>query len=378
MTATALEENTEAPVLAVEMGGVQVITNDAGVVAAGALGDGGLTAIVGGYGPLRSATLHLNYHNDEGEGTEARAEESEQPEADDDGADGGAAGVGAFPPEGDEDTWWEAVGGGKEMAKLVTKLHENMGHLSADRMIVMLKAAGARDEVLEYVRKEFACELCGKRQREVQRRVAAFPRTFTFNRIVAVDTFYVPWQGTSVPIMNIVDHGTHYQVAVPIKELDGSPHRGGTPRSEEAWRAFCDAWVRPYGCPEIVISDAGPEFLADFSKGLELHSVLQHLTDAESPWQNGIAERHGGEIKRRVLRELSEGQTVLRSRGDLELLLVHLTSCKNQWYTRAGYSPAQLVLGRNLRIPEGCCRTTWPTSLCTGLSDSAKGPGAHV
>eukprot|EP00439_Symbiodinium_sp_Y106_P068096 s466_g11.t1 len=337
VTATALEENTEAPVLAVEMGGVQVITNDAGVVAAGALGDGGLTAIVGGYGPLRSATLHLNYHNDEEEGTEARAEESEQPEADDDGADGGAAGVGAFPPEGDEDTWWEAVGGGKEMAKLVTKLHENMGHLSADRMIVMLKAAGARDEVLEYVRKEFACELCGKRQREVQRRVAAFPRTFTFNRIVAVDTFYVPWQGTSVPIMNIVDHGTHYQVAVPIKELDGSPHRGGTPRSEEAWRAFCDAWVRPYGCPEIVISDAGPEFLADFSKGLELHSVLQHLTDAESPWQNGIAERHGGEIKRRVLRELSEGQTVLRSRGDLELLLVHLTSCKNQWYTRAGY-----------------------------------------
>ena len=77
MTATALEENTEAPVLAVEMGGVQVITNDAGVVAAGALGDGGLTAIVGGYGPLRSATLHLNYHNDEEEGTEARAEESE-------------------------------------------------------------------------------------------------------------------------------------------------------------------------------------------------------------------------------------------------------------------------------------------------------------
>eukprot|EP00439_Symbiodinium_sp_Y106_P022367 s729_g2.t1 len=296
-TATALGESTGVPVLAVEMGGVQVITNDAGIVAAGASGDGGLTAVVGGYGPLRGAALHRNYHNDEEEGTEARAENGEQPEDDDDGAGGEAAGVGAFPPEGDEDT---LVGGGrrrKEMAK-------NMGHLSADRMIVMLKAAGARDEVLEYVRKEFACELCGKRQREVQRRVAAFPRTFTFNRIVAVDTFYVPWQGMSVPIMNIVDHGTHYQVAVPIKELDGSHHRGGTPSSEEAWRAFCDAWVRPYGCPEIVISDAGPEFLADFTKGLELNSVLQHLTDAESPWQNGIAERHGGEIKRRVLREL--------------------------------------------------------------------------
>ena len=54
-TATALGESTGVPVLAVEMGGVQVITNDAGIVAAGASGDGGLTAVVGGYGPLRGA-----------------------------------------------------------------------------------------------------------------------------------------------------------------------------------------------------------------------------------------------------------------------------------------------------------------------------------
>ena len=173
----------------------------------------------------------------------------------------------------------------------MAKLHENMGHLSNDRMIVMLKAAGAKEDVMEFVKKRFSCELCSKRQKEVRRRVAAYPRTYTFNRIVAVDTFFLPWRGSSIPILNVVDHGSHYQVTVPIKELDGTDHRGGTPGAEEAWRAFLEAWVRRFGAAEIVISDAGPEYGGAFTRGLELHSVMQHVTDAESPWQRDARGR---------------------------------------------------------------------------------------
>ena len=93
---------------------------------------------------------------------------------------------------------------------------------------MMLKAAGAREDVLEYVQKQFECETCDRRQREVRRRVAAYPRTFTFNRIVAVDTVYVPWRGVSLPVLNVVDQGSHYQMMTLIKEMNGSPHRGGS------------------------------------------------------------------------------------------------------------------------------------------------------
>ena len=238
------------------------------------------------------------------------------------------------------------------MAKLIEKLHVNMGHLSRDRMVVMLRAAGAREDVLEFMRKRFGCELCDRRQREVRRRVAAFPRTFTFNRIVAVDTFYLPWRGRSLPVLNVVDHGSHYQVTTLIKTIEGKEHPGGTPSSEEAWRIFNECWIRPFGAPEVVLSDGGAEFAKDFVTGLELHSVFHHVVDADSPWQNGVAERHGGEIKRRVLRELAEGNTVLTSTEGIDLMLCHLNACKNQFYSRAGYSPAQLVFGRNPRVPE--------------------------
>ena len=98
--------------------------------------------------------------------------------------------------------------------------------------------------------------------------------------------------------------------------MNGSPHRGGTPTSEETWKTLSEAWLRPFGSPEIVLSDAGAEYLKDFAAGLEMNSVLHHVVDADSPWQNGVAERHGGEIKRRLLRELAQGQTVLSSRED--------------------------------------------------------------
>ena len=47
------------------------------------------------------------------------------------------------------------------------------------------------------------------------------------------------------------------------------------------------------------------------------------------------AERHGGEIKRRVLRELTEGSGVISDLDDLQSILSHMVVCKNKWYSRA-------------------------------------------
>ena len=147
------------------------------------------------------------------------AEEAEEEEEITEGGEdhGHAAGVGNFPPDEVEEGPGNQAKRAREVARLVEKLHLNLGHLSKERMVVMLKAAGAREDVLEYVQKQFECETCDRRQREVRRRVAAYPRTFTFNRIVAVDTVYVPWRGVSLPVLNVVDHGSHYQMMTLIR-----------------------------------------------------------------------------------------------------------------------------------------------------------------
>ena len=79
--------------------------------------------------------------------------------------------------------------------------------------------------------------------------------------------------------------------------------------------------------------------------------VLQNVTDIQSPWQNGRAERHGQWVKDRVDLELAAGSQVIETLEDLEALIIELVACKNCWFSRGGYSPAQLVYGRNTRLP---------------------------
>ena len=147
----------------------------------------------------------------------------------------------------------------------------NMGHLPMDRMVVMLKAANAKESVLRYVKEEFKCEHCMRQRREISRRPAAFPRTFEFNRIIGVDTFFVKWKGKSIPFLNVVDHGSNWQTVVMTRPVGGDTQEpsGGNPTSAETWHHFTRCWIRPFGVPEMVISDGGMEFRDRFERGLE-------------------------------------------------------------------------------------------------------------
>eukprot|EP00434_Breviolum_minutum_P029882 symbB.v1.2.026423.t1/scaffold2638.1/size74318/2 len=260
----------------------------------------------------------------------------------------------------------------EELKQMVHRLHVNLGHLPLDRMKMMLKAANAKDEVLSYVRDKYHCEVCMRQRREITRRKAAFPRTFEFNRILGVDTFFVKWQGKSYPFLNMVDHGTNWQVVAMVRPIEGehAEPSGGNPTAEETWLHFLRYWVRPHGTPDVVISDGGMEFRGRFERGLEQYGVLQNVTDQESPWQNGRVERHGLWVKDRMEMEVSAAGTIVQCINDLEALVIELVSCKNGWFSRGGYSPAQLVYGKNPRLPAellsdaGQCTPGWDEVLC--------------
>eukprot|EP00435_Cladocopium_sp_Y103_P038659 s4112_g10.t1 len=234
---------------------------------------------------------------------------------------------------------------------MVKRLHHNMGHLPTERMIVMLKAAKAQEKVLKYVRDKFHCEACMKQRRQISRQRAAFPRTFEFNRIVGADTFFIKWENKKIPFLNVVDHGSNWQSVCMVRPSEGGEPSNGNPTSDDTWHWMMSSWIRPHGVPEVMVTDGGMEFRGRFERGLEQLSMLHNVTDIQSPWQNGRVERHGQWIKDRVEMEMASGTSILENLNDLDNLIMELVSCKNIWFSRGGYSPAQIVYGRNPRLP---------------------------
>ena len=82
-----------------------------------------------------------------------------------------------------------------------------------------------------------------------------------------------------------------------------------------------------YGSPRVVTCDGGQEFVSHFERGLELFGIFQHTVNADSPWENGRAERHGGLFK--DLMEKGSERHVILNREDLDLLASEVIARKN-------------------------------------------------
>lgn len=252
----------------------------------------------------------------------------------------------------------------------IMKVHTNTGHPPRDQMLRMMKAAGALPRVLEYIRDEFHCDQCALRRGPANRRRTHCPRTFAFNKLVSVDVLYLQFDGQSVPILNMVCIGTSYQIAQRIPIPDGM--NGGTPTAHAAWRQFLQTWTRYLGAPTMITCDSGSEFKGVFERGCEQMGILQHVIAPESPWQNAKAERHGGWLKEKLDREVSSGRCSFGSLPELDEFLAALTSAKNRWFNRGGYTPSTLVFGELPRIPDDLLSDDYPG--LHGLHDAYSDP----
>ena len=165
---------------------------------------------------------------------------------------------------------------------------------------------------------------------------------FEFNRLIALDVFYIPLRGQSLPILNITCHGTNFQIVALMRQ-------DGTPTASMVWSTFQRSWRRYFGTPDVMITDGGPEFRGDFAQSGEYAGILQVVVDADAPWQNGKCERHGGLVKDLLAKGLET--EVVFTPDDLEDLLAEIVSLKNRRGNRGGFTPYQLVIGQNPRVP---------------------------
>lgn len=227
-----------------------------------------------------------------------------------------------------------------EEKKAVEKLHRNLGHPQTSEMVRFMRAARVRGEIVKWYAKEFNCTVCEARAKPKIARPAAMPRSFQPNKVIGIDLIYIPEVGGGTfPAVSIVDWGTNYQMVERV--ADKQPNT--------VWNAVEKVWFRIFGPPEVVVTDPGREFCADFQVRLANLGVVNYTTGAKSPWQAGKTERHGGLFKE--LLEKARSEVVITEGGELDRLMHEVEQAKNRYSNRSGFSPIQRHIGQWPRVP---------------------------
>ena len=115
-------------------------------------------------------------------------------------------------------------------------------------------------------------------------------------------------------ILHLIDLATKYSVAVKIPNKE----------STTIIKVIFMYWIAYFGAPKNFLSDNGREFdNQDFRDMCQNLNVIVRITAAQSPWSNGVVERHNGILGESVLKTLESTQC------SFEIVLSSAVSAKN-------------------------------------------------
>ena len=221
-----------------------------------------------------------------------------------------------------------------ENLKKVTKLHKQFAHPSSERLKRLIWNSGVRDPGIDKVVDDVTqkCDICKRFRRSPPRPIVTFPLASEFNETVAMDIKFI----NTRPVLHMIDHATRFSRACLL------PNK----KPNSVIQAIMTHWIQIFGHPVQFLTDNGGEFVNSSMIELsEKFNIVLKTTAAESAWSNGLCERHNGII----------ADMVAKIQGDtncsLELAIPWATSAKNSLSNVYGFSPNQLVFGRNIRLP---------------------------
>lgn len=158
------------------------------------------------------------------------------------------------------------------------------------------------------------------------------PLASDFNETVAMDIKFIMGH----PILHLIDHVTRYSAACRLNNK----------KPESVIQAILTIWIRIFGHPKYFLFDNGGEFDNGEMKQLcEKFNIHIKTTAAESPWSNGLCERANATLADMVLKIKQD------SNCSLDLAIPWAISAKNALSNTFGFSPNQLVFGRNVNLP---------------------------
>ena len=217
-----------------------------------------------------------------------------------------------------------------EKIKIATKLHRQFSHPSSKKLCDLVKNAGVTDpesiKILQTL--PSSCEVCIHYKKTEPKPIVGFTLGSYFNENVTMDIKEI----SGNKVLQLVDHATRYSVGIRISSKESS----------DIISAIFKHWITYFGTPEAILTDNGREFnnqsFRDMAQNL---NIVVRTTAAESPWSNRLNERHNG-----ILGEMMK-KTLEDTHCSFEIALAWAISAKNTLHSVHGFSPNQLVFGRN-------------------------------
>ena len=223
----------------------------------------------------------------------------------------------------------------------VEKVHRYFGHKSGRKVWEMFAKVGKlrnkRSAVLELINK---CTICRNLKKCPLRPKVGMPVANTFNDIVALDLKVLGTSGNYILWM----------IDVFTKAIKGKYIKNKHP--ETIVQGILEGWIHGDGFgpghPNLhFFSDNGGEFCNN--EVIEFAATLNtkiKMTSSNSPWQNGIIERHHYTADLVYEKIMSENPKM-----NPQVAVNYAAFAKNCETSRSGFSPLQLVMGRNPSFP---------------------------
>ena len=177
------------------------------------------------------------------------------------------------------------------------------------------------------------CTVCEDFKRPKSRPVVGLPLASQFNEVVCMDLKEYIHNDTW--ILHFIDAFSRKSNAVLIK----------TKKDTEIIKQIYSQWIKHYGTPQKFLADNGGEFANERYREMnEKLNVDTRKTAAESPFSNGVVERHN-----LVLFECFQ-KVMKDEKCDPDVALGWSVAAKNSLCNVDGYSSDQLVYGRNVNL----------------------------
>jgi transposase InsO family protein len=176
------------------------------------------------------------------------------------------------------------------------------------------------------------CDICKQYKRSPPTPIVSCSLSSHFNEAVAMDLIEIKGKF----VLHLIDMFSRYSAACSRN----------TKGQEAITDGILKIWITYFGKPAKFLADNGGEFANEtYIDMCAAFSIEIMKTSAESPWSNGLAERHNGVLKLSILK------TVEESGCSLDTAVAWSTSAKNTLGNNLGYSANTIVFGRNPSFP---------------------------
>ena len=227
----------------------------------------------------------------------------------------------------------------EKQREIIRKAHKQAGHPSKEKLVNFLKDASykwdpkiVKDEVEKL---HVNCEKCILKKRTPCKPAASIPSANSFNDTVGID---LKIYGDGGPIiLYVIDIWSKFMQARIVRSK----------KSEDILVALFECWISVFGVFKATLHDNGGEFISRaFSQMADLLMIEDRTGAAHSPWSYGIVEKHHA-----VVDKTFEALKRDYPHYSDSTLLQWAVTIKNSTTTAAGWSPFQVVFGKNPVLP---------------------------